>query len=177
MCYGSYCLSRKKAARISEEKKTEETSTAKEVKITGDTKYIVEIYNGDTEDVVREERTMPSEFAGMTREQLEKYLEQCMDTLEDGDLDVGLVDMKLLSFSKNEVVIRKTYKDETQDIGFFLKLEDGEVVIYDKSGQMIYENTGIKEESLSSEEIEKLKEGYLIESEKELYSILENFSS
>ncbi len=184
MCYGSYLYSEKMAQTKREaeeakeaEKELAQTGTSKELKVTSDTKYIVEIYNADTEDMVKEERTMPSEYAGMTRSELEDYLARCLETMKQSDVETGLADMKLISFSKSELVIRKTYKDEEQERGFMLKLENGEVVIYDRTGQIIYENTGIRQENLPEEEIAKLQEGFVVESEKDLYSILENFSS
>ena len=184
LCYGSYRYSenvdRQRQEQLAEREaeaaeRTKEVS-ASEVKITSETKYVVEIYNRDTEDTIREERTMPSEFAGMTRDELEDYLVRYMEAVEELEQDTGLVDLELLSFSKNEVLIRKTYKEE-EERGFFLKLVNGEVVIFDETGQMVYENTGIRESSLPEEEIRKLKKGYAVESEKVLYSILENYSS
>ncbi len=180
VCYGSYRYSKKneetrKMEQNFQQERVEEAST-KEIKITSDTKYIVEIYNGDTDDSIREERTMPSEFAGMTRQDLENYFDKYMDAVNGLEQNTGLKSVELLSFSKNEIVVRKTYKED-EERSFFLKLENGEVVVYDKTGEILYENTGIKEENLSKEEIEKLKKGYKVENEKVLYSILENFSS
>ena len=40
-----------------------------------------------------------------------------------------------------------------------------------------YENTGIQADVLPEDEQEKLREGFFVQDEKELYSILENLSS
>lgn len=185
MCLGSYRYSEKMAQakkeqiqqELDQEQELAETGTGRETVVTSDTRYIVEIYNADTEDVVKEEQSMPAEYAGLTRAELEEHLKQSLKKIQSGNVESGLADLKLISFSKNELVIRKTYRDDEKDRGFFLKLERGEVLIYDRTGQMVYENTGIREESLPEDEIEKLREGILVESEKDLYSILENFSS
>ncbi len=91
--------------------------------------------------------------------------------------EAGLTDMKLLSFSKEKLVIRKSYHEPEQERGFFLKLTDGEVAIYHRDGKTLYEKTGIMEESIPEDEVKKLRKGYIVKDEKDLYSILENFSS
>jgi hypothetical protein len=179
MCYGSY----RYAQQVTEERlqyreektdQTEQTSGGTQQKINSDTKYIVEIYNGDSEENVREVRTMPSEYAGMTRKELEAYLDSFMSDLPEEEVDAGLIDIKLVSFSKDELVIRKTYQE---DKGYILRLVDGEVTIFSRANEDEFEKTGISQDSLTEEDIRALQEGYSVDSEKDLYSILENFSS
>ena len=179
LCYGSYRYAEKVAEERQEqtEKKqdqVEQTSGGTAQKTSSDTKYIVEIYNQDSEESVREERTMPSEYAGMTREELETYLKENLDEKKLEEEEEGLVGMELLSFSREELVIRKIYQEET---GYVLRLVDGEVAVFINGDEDQYEKTGISEAVLSQEEIKALQEGYSVESEKDLYSILENFSS
>ena len=179
MCYGSYRYAEKATEkrlqyRNDKTDQTKQTSGGTEQKINSDTKYILEIYNGDSEENVREERTMPSEYAGMTRKELEEYLKEYMSDMPEEDVEAGLIDMKLMSFSREELVIRKTYQEET---GFILRLVDGEVTIFSRANEDEFEKTGIPQELLTEEEIHALEEGYSVENEKDLYSILENFSS
>lgn len=179
MCYGSY----RYAERVTEERlerkeekqaQVEQTSGGTEQKTSSDTKYIIEIYNKDTEESVREERTMPSEYAGMTREELESYIKKNLNEKKEEEGEEGLVGMELVSFSREELVIRKTYQEGT---GYILRLVDGEVAVFDKGKGDEYEKTGISQKVLSPEEVQALQEGYSVDSEKDLYSILENFSS
>lgn len=114
---------------------------------------------------------MPSEYAGMTRRQMEDYLR---DYMKEEELEDGLKDMQLVSFSREELVIRKVYQEES---GFILRLVDGEVAIFQKGNEDNYEKTGISQNFLTEEDIRALEEGYSVETEKDLYSILENFSS
>lgn len=58
-----------------------------------------------------------------------------------------------------------------------MKEEEGEVVIFHKDQVTPYENTGIQAGVLPEDEQEKLREGFFVQDEKELYSILENLSS
>lgn len=97
-----------------------------------------------------------------------------MADIPEEDVEAGLIDIKLVSFSREELVIRKTYQEET---GFILRLVDGEVTIFSKANEDEFEKTGISQELLTEEEISALEEGYSVDSEKDLYSILENFSS
>lgn len=61
---------------------------------------------------------------------------------------------------------------------FYLRFtEDGEVAVYEKDGETLYEKTGIRKENIPEDEVEKLEKGYAVKNKKELYSILENFSS
>ncbi len=179
LCYGSHRYAERVARESREEQQgeTEETGAAKEQKITGETKYIVETYDKGTEKLTREERSLPEEYVGMTRQEVEKYLALCRDTMASKDWEAGLSEVKLISFSGEELVIRKTYQKPEQETGFVLKLSQGEVVIYHPDGKTVYERTGIYQEDLLPDEIEKLKKGRKVADEKELYSILENFSS
>ena len=54
---------------------------------------------------------------------------------------------------------------------FFLKEEEGQVVVYHEDQKTPYEYTGILIDNLPEEE------GFFVKDEKELYSMLENFSS
>jgi hypothetical protein len=75
-----------------------------------------------------------------------------------------------------EVLNQKTEKKEK--VKFYLRIsEDGEVEVYQKDGTTLYEKTGIRKENIPVEEVEKLQKGYAVKNKKELYSILENFSS
>lgn len=181
LCFGSYRhyerIAREEENRQKEQLKAEEVGAGQVQKITAETKYIVEIYNRDTEELVREVRTMPSEYAGMTRQEVEKHLALCQETMSVKDWEAGVVALELISFSKDELVIRKTCQEPKKEEGFLLKLVEGEVVIFHPDGTTVYEETGIREEDLLPEEIKKLEKGFPVKNEKDLYSILENFSS
>ena len=51
------------------------------------------------------------------------------------------------------------------------------MVIYRKDEKEPFENTGLIEENLSKQDKKILQGGYAVRTEKELYSVLENFSS
>jgi len=64
-----------------------------------------------------------------------------------------------------------------QNMHFLLVVEDNEIVVYDAKWKNVYERTGIQIQGLMQEEQEKLIQGMYVKDEKELYSILEDYSS
>lgn len=175
LCYSSFRYAKKQEGDASQSETTQ-TGGEKEQRVTSETHYIVEKYEEESEELVKEERDVPAEYAGLTREELEHQLAVEMATMSYEDEKAGLVSISLESFSEDRIVIKKIY-NSADDQGFVLKLEGGEVVIYQSDGEELFEKTGILEENLSEEDRQLLQEGYRVETEKELYSVLENFSS
>ena len=66
---------------------------------------------------------------------------------------------------------------DEEERSFFLKAEEGQVVVYHEDQKTPYEYTGIPVDSLPEEEKEKLEQGFFVKDEEELYSMLENLSS
>lgn len=176
MCYGSYRYAEKEAETDKVEKESKQAGTKKEQIITSNTQYIIEKYDQDSEELVKEERTIPPEYIGLSRNQMENLLIQEMAIMSKEEEERGLYSMTLQMFSPEKIVIRKVYS-ETREEGFLLKILDGEVAIYSQDGYELYEKTGITEDNLTQEDKKALEKGYCVKNEKELYSILENFSS
>lgn len=68
-------------------------------------------------------------------------------------------------------------KKQRRKKGFYLRMDGGEVVVYLRDGKTVYEHTGISGQALPDHELHRLENGYVVKNKKELYSILENFSS
>mgnify|MGYP004574069301 FL=1 len=150
--------------------------TVKEIRTNTSMKYIVEVYEGVTGVITRDESTMPAELAGKTREELEAYFE-AYNKEHEGEIGSDIPQQKeLISFSKEQIVVRENYLSEDM-MTFFLKEEEGQVVVYHEDRKTPYEYTGISVDTLPEEEQQKLKEGFFVKNEEELYSMLENFSS
>ena len=161
LCYGSFEYAKKQEQKKLAQQNAAQTSTKQEQRVTSETKLVIEKWEEESEELVKEERDMPPEYAGLTREELEKQL---------------LVKITLESFSEGKIVIRKVYNKSSEQ-GYILRLKDGEVVIYRKDEEEPFEKTGLKEENLSKQDKKILQGGYAVRTEKELYSVLENFSS
>ena len=64
-----------------------------------------------------------------------------------------------------------------KDSGYYLKEKNGYIVVYLADGETFYESTGILAESLPEELREEVSRGKYMETTKELYGFLENYSS
>lgn len=159
------------------EEAADEVDTVKEVRVSTSMKYVVESYDGTTGVVTSEEQTVPAELAGKTREELEEYISDYNQALQEDKSPEEPDSMELVSFSRDKIVVRETYSGAEEEQGFFLKLQDSEVVIFHNDMVTPYEYTGITEDVVPESEKEKLQEGFFVADEKELYSVLENLSS
>lgn len=159
------------------EEETHTVDTVKELRVNDSMKYVVESYDGTTGVVTSEEETVPAELAGKTREEVEDYITEYNQTLSENKSVEEPDSLELISFSKDKIVVRETYSGEEEEKGFFLKLENEEVVIFHNDMVTPYEYTGIQGDVLLENEREMLLEGYFVKDEKELYSVLENLSS
>lgn len=61
--------------------------------------------------------------------------------------------------------------------GYYLKEKNGYLVVYLSDGETFYESTGILTESLPKEVRNEIRQGKYMETTKELYGFLENYSS
>lgn len=156
---------------------SEQADTTSEVRVTDKTIYELEVLQISTDRIVSQNESVPAEFAGKTREELLQYLEHYMDNLPLEESLNGLISFELISFSKEKIVLRKTYQDQAKENKYFLTLAGSEVVVYYNDKKTVYEYTGITTEQLSTEEIAALTIGYYVEGEEQLFGILENYSS
>ncbi len=157
--------------------KADEVDTVKEVRVSTSMKYVVESYDGTTGVVTSEEQTVPAELAGKNREELEDYISEYNQALQEDKSPEEPDSLELVSFSRDKIVVRETYSGAEEEQGFYLRLQDQEVVIFHNDMVTPYEYTGITEETLPESEKKKLQEGFFVADEKELYSVLENLSS
>lgn len=177
MFFWSYRIYERDTQETTDVEKTETVDTVQEIQVNSSMKYIVEVYDGITGVTTSEENSVPEEIAGLTRGELETYISDYNKMVETNGVADGPDSMQLLSFSKDRVVIREIYSGAEEEEGFYLKIENGEVVIFHNDQTTPYEYTGILEETIPEDEREKLMTGYYAADEKELYSILENLSS
>ena len=145
-----------------------ETKTNTNHKTTASTKWYIKVRYRKSHRVDDYYDRIPQACVGRTRTEIESYLKS--------QKEEGLSSITLTSFSREKVSVEKVY-DKPSGNGFMLKIKDGEVVICDQKGQHIYEKTGIYQKDLSASDRKKIQKGLYLQTEKELYSLLENFSS
>lgn len=74
LCYGSFEYAKKQEQKELAQQNAAQTSTKQEQRVTSETKLVIEKWEEESEELVKEERDMPPEYAGLTREELEKQL-------------------------------------------------------------------------------------------------------
>lgn len=151
--------------------------TVDEAIILPSTQYILQTYDITTGDMTEEELKVPSYLVGLTRLQVIEYLHNYMNDLNLDEFKNGLNSFELLTFSENKVTLRKTYNKDLVENQFFIKSQNGKIVVYYGDQKTVYEYTEVTVEHLTQYEQLKLEEGIFVKDEEALYSILENYSS
>ncbi|WP_343209045.1 hypothetical protein [Anaerolentibacter hominis] len=77
----------------------------------------------------------------------------------------------------NEEINEADQDQELPEGAYYIRMQDGFVTVFYSDGNTIYEETGIRVDTLPLQEQEKIKAGFSVSSEEELYSILETYSS
>lgn len=150
-----------------------EVNAEQDYVITNKTNYVEESYNIDTEELQKESITPPIEVLGYNRQQLIDYLTRYMSK----NTDETLVNIQLVSFSADSVVVRKTIRTIEKKYYYYVLEEDGMISVYKADKKTKYFDTGIKLSEVDEKERQKLTEGFYIEDIRELYNYLESITS
>lgn len=142
-----------------------------------DTEYVLEETDIASHSVVETVLTIPQQYVGLNREQ---FLE-CMERYEMypplSELERGFINLEVLSFARERVVIQMNYQYVQPSNSFYLAVHDNEVVVYLEDKETIYINTGILLEDLPEEVQLEIIQMLWMENEETLYHFLENYSS
>jgi hypothetical protein len=141
------------------------------------TRYILEIYDMKTDTTVVEELNPPGHFVGLTKEEIEEWLEDYMEDLTLSEYNKGLIDFELVSFSDKEFRLKKTYNEDFVPFRFYVVVKNGYVVVYNSDLKSVHTYTNIEARNLSEEDRIALTQGIYVNSAEELYALLESFSS
>jgi len=163
------------AAQIEEESKVIQVDTNKEQKVTNTTKYILEHYNAKEYTLNEETLPTPADFVGLTREEIIDYLSNYEKAPSLEDKQLGLESFELVSFSGEQIVLRKTYYPYSDNYKYYLINEGGFVTVYYIDKTTVYEYTNIALDSLPTELQDEISTGKYITDLNELYNFLENY--
>lgn len=141
--------------------------------VTTKTNYVEESYNIDTDELSNETITPPIEVLGYNRQQLIDYLTTYMSK----NTDETLVNIQLVSFSSDSVVIRKTIRVVEKNYYYFVTVEDNKISVYKADRKTKYFDTGIEIDEIEEKDRERLIDGFYIEDIHELYNYLESITS
>lgn len=139
--------------------------------------FVEETYDLATKQMYSMAKTAPGFLIGMTKEELSSYLEAYMENLSLSEYEQGLISYDIISFSENNVILRKTYDVNKVPYKYYVNISDGMVTVYYSDLKSVYEYTHIPAVELSEEDRLALIEGIYVKNRDELYSILEGFSS
>lgn len=154
-----------------------EVDTIKEDTILPTTKYTLQTYNVKTGEMEEEALPIPSYLVGLNRDEVVEYLSNYMQDLPLNEFEKGLSAFELMLFSKDNIVIRKTYNEDKVEYKYYITAQNGSIVVYYGDKKTVFDYTGISVDDLSQYEIDKLEAGILIKDLDELYAVLENYSS
>jgi hypothetical protein len=160
-----------------EEEEMVTVDTSKEPIVTNTTKYVLEHYNSKEFTLKEETLPTPADFIGLTREEIIEYLQEYEKAPSLEDKQLGLESYELVSFSGDQMVLRKTYYPYSDNYRYYMIEEGGFITVYYIDKSTVYEYTNISLESLPSELQEEVKVGKYIFDLNELYNFLENYSS
>lgn len=154
------------------------TVTSQKEKLTADTKYCVEEVDVLRENSVETQRTLPSQYIGMTKEQFLATMENYQSAPPLNELERGFESLEVLAFSSEQVRVRMNYRYVQPGQEFYLAVINHEVVVYLEDKETVYiNNTGIMLDTLPEDMQLKIIQMHYIEGEGDLYSFLETYSS
>lgn len=182
--YGSYkiylyTVGRQDAQQFAKKlsKKSVEANQSGEHKITNKTKLTVEYYNRAEESSMQESMSMPVEYVGMTRTELEKYLEEYGKEPSLEDVSAGFEKYQILSFSSSDVVLRKIFAPSGTEYKYYMIQENGCITVYYIDKRTVFEYTNIVVETLPEDVREQVECGRYVMDDDALYDFLETYSS
>lgn len=137
--------------------------------------WIEHFYVEDERTLIENVGNIPA-LIGCDKEGIEQYLKEYMTHLTTEESEEGLKSFQLVSYKQNEIRLRKTYKVPEYD-GYYAKSYNGYIVILNGDEKTVYEYTQISVHTLPEEIQTKVKSGYYLETEMDLYNFLETYSS
>lgn len=141
------------------------------------TLYKLQIYNVKTGITTEEQLPIPSYLIGLNRKDVIEYLNDYSQDLPLSEFEKGLISFELMSFSKDEVVLKKTYDEDRIEYKYYLKSENGYIVAYYGDKKTVFDYTSVSVENLPLRDQQDLEEGILVKNLEQLYGLLENYSS
>lgn len=153
------------------------TALEEEQVIGADTQYIIEEVDLQKGTSVETKWKTPDKYIGMNRQRFVKEMELYQQSPSLKDQELGFVSIEVVSFSKERVVIRKSYIFKELCTSFYLVNEKNYVVVYCDDLKTVYMNTNIALDSLPDTLKQEIIQNKYIATEEELYNFLESYSS
>lgn len=154
---------------------TEVSSNAETLSV--DTEYVLEETDVVSGSVVETVWRLPDKYVGLNREQFLEAMDHYKMFPPLSEMERGFVDLEVLSFSRERVVVQMNYQYLQPGTSFYLAVRNNEVVVYQEDMETIYINTGIRLDTLPEEMQLEIMQMLWIDDEESLYNFLEAYSS
>lgn len=151
--------------------------SANEETLSVDTEYVLEEKDVVTGSIVETTGKLPDKYIGLNREQFLDAMENYEMFPPLSEMERGFMDLEVISFSRERVVVQMNYQYLQPSTSFYLAVRNNEVVVYLEDMETIYINTGIQLEELPEEQQMEIMQMLWIENEETLYNFLEAYSS
>lgn len=148
-----------------------------DIRINNLTVIHLQVYDLNNQTFTEEKINTPVAFLEMNRNDLIEYLNDYMKNPDKEDVQRGLVAYELVEFSREQVVIRKTFELDEANNGYYAVLENGYVTIYCGDKTSIYDYTDIAAGKLPEQILSKTIDGFYFNNLIELYEFLETYTS
>lgn len=141
-------------------------------------------HESNEKNIIINELDIPIELIGYTRDKVIEYLEKNGDYFVSADEE--LINIMLVSFAEDRVVIRKNVREgavviypngESERYNYYIGFKDEKVVVFKKDKETVFIETGITFDMLDRETRENISEGVWIENINILYRYLESITS
>ncbi len=142
-----------------------------------DTKYVLEETDLTDHSVVETVLRVPDQYIGMNREQFLRAMELYESSPPLTERERGFVNLEVLSFSRERVVVRMNYRYVQPTASFFLAAYDNKIIVYLEDGKTVYMKTDISLDSLPEEMQSEIIRMMWVEDQEKLYDILEGYTS
>jgi len=142
-----------------------------------DTEYVVMEMDVLNDTMEQSAFQLPAKYIGMNREQFVEAMDIYESNPPLSELERGFVNLEVLSFSREKVVVQMNYKFVQPSASFYLAVFDGRVVVYLEDRSTVYIQTDIMLDSLPDEVQREIISMKYITGEEELYNFLESYSS
>ncbi|MDD3222262.1 MAG: hypothetical protein EOM34_08285 [Clostridia bacterium] len=152
-------------------------TAGKENFILPETRLVVETINLKTGEKVTEEKSMPSVYLGLEREELSDKLNKYMDEMPVKEMEQGLVSYGVESYSTKKVVLKKIYYPDENYKKYYILYRQGRIVVYYSDRKTVLEYPDIHFRELPLNLQCELLSGKEIKDDEELYAFLQNYSS
>lgn len=151
------------------------TVTTKQNVTTCDTVYEVETYIGNTH--IHSIEVIPFSFTGLSREELQKEIERYEISPTFADKQKGFESIELLTFHPERITVKKTYKEESEKIIYYIKAVNHDLVVFRSDQEEPYMPTDLTLDMLPENVQQEIINTKCFNDIREIYDFLESYTS